>query len=580
MARAPAAAGRDGSRHGTSRNDGSGLSGSRHDGRGRDISGQDSIRQDSTGLAGPAWAGWFRAGGDPVFLRVERPDDSGARQASLPGLGWFGVPVTACTSDGSRLELTVTRPGLELRLTGAVSGDRISGQATCDGQAGEFELLAVSAMDEAQYRLGLGHYAGAGREVSLHLQSDDFFGEPVPLYLEGSDLVRLHPAGPFRFVSERAEIAELDAAAPGSALTIGSPAAGPGQPARLDRAPLWTEQDVVFPGPAGQLAGTLMTPLSRGPHAAIALLHGAGGGRRDLYRIFGEQFARAGLAALIFDKRGHGASGGDAAESTMAERSRDAEAALDFLAARPGIAAGRAGLYGFSNGTWSVAMVAGRRPDLAFVVVMGAPGVTPAASEVHRKVFELREQGVPADEGRLAGRMWELIYRFRRTGQWDQAGTDFFDEAARRLRASPAIAGLRLQQYAIDEPFLAPVPPYATHAEVLADQPDAEDTDWSYDPVPDYRRSRCPVLFVVGELDQNLPGPESARRAAAVLDGPGHAGSVVRVFPGTGHLMNLSDSSGLHGMTTEEASYRFHRFRFAPGFLELLRSWSAGQAGS
>jgi hypothetical protein len=321
-----------------------------------------------------------------------------------------------------------------------------------------------------------------------------------------------------------------------------------------------------------------MTPVSDGPHAAIALMHGAGGGRRDFYRIFGEQFARAGLAALIFDKRGHGASAGDTAESTMAERSRDGEAALDFLAGRPGIAAGRVGLYGFSNGAWSVPMVAGRRPDLAFVVVMGAPGVTPAATEVHRKVFELREQGVPADECQLAGRMWELIYRFRETGAWDQASTDFFDAAARRLRASPAIAGLRLQQYAIDEPFLSPVPPYPTHAEVLADRPDAEDTDWSYDPVPDYQRSRCPVLFTVGELDQNLPGPESARRAAAVLDTPAHPGSVVRVFPGTGHMMNLSDSSALHGMTTEEASYRFHQFRFAPGFLELLRSWSAGQA--
>jgi len=333
-------------------------------------------------LAGAAWTGWFRAGGgEPVFLRVDKPDASGARQVSMPGLGWFGVPVTTA-ADGDRLRLELEVPGLTLRLDGAVtgSGDRASGPARADGQAGEFELHAAGGVDEAQYRPWLGHYAGDGRAVSLHLQSDDFFGELVALYAEGSDLVRLHPAGFLRFVSERAEVVTLDAAGPGAALTIAragagpgtEPAAGtgpgaggssgPGQPTRLHRADLWTEQDVVFPGPAGQLAGTLMTPPGDGPHAAIALVHGAGGGRRDFYRIFGEQFARAGLAALIYDKRGHGASAGDTADSTMAGRSQDAEAALDFLRGRPGIAAGRVGLYGFSNGAWSVPMVAGRRP--------------------------------------------------------------------------------------------------------------------------------------------------------------------------------------------------------------------------
>jgi uncharacterized protein len=527
-------------------------------------------------MTGSAWVGWFLAGDSPVFLRVEAADGSGTRHASLPALGWFGVPVTAGLEDGSRLLLELGVPGLDLRLHGEATGPRAAGAAVRDGRDGQFELWAASPLEEAGYRQFTGHFAGDGRAVSLHLQSDEFFGEAMTLYLEGSDLVRLHPVAPRRFVSERAELMDLAADGPGPGVSIRP--AGRGPLARLRPAPLWTEEDVVFPGPAGRLAGTLMTPLTAGPHAAIALAHGAGGGRRDFYRIFGEQFARAGVAALIFDKRGHGGSAGDLEESTMLARSHDAEAALDFLRARPGIAAGRTGLYGFSNGAWSVPMVAGRRTDLAFVVVMGAPGVTPAASEVHRKVFELREQGIPSGECDLAGRMWELIYQFRQTGAWDEADSGFFDDAARRLRASQAIAGLRLQQYAVDNPFLAPVPPYRGHDELLADRPEAEDTDWSYDPVPDYQRTSCPVLFMVGELDQNLPAVESARRVAAVLETPGHPDSVVRVFPGAGHLMNLSDSSGLHGMTTEEASYRFHRFRFAPGFLELLRDWTAARA--
>jgi uncharacterized protein len=181
------------------------------------------------------------------------------------------------------------------------------------------------------------HFAGDGRAVSLHLQSDEFFGEGMAFYLEDSDLVRLHPVAPRRLVSERAELVDLTADGPGPGVSIR--VAGRGRLARLRSAPLWKDEDVVFPGPAGQLAGTLMTPLTGGPHAAIALVHGSGGGRRDFYRIFGEQFARAGVAALIFDKRGHGGSAGNPEESTMLARSHDAEAALDFLQARPGIAA-------------------------------------------------------------------------------------------------------------------------------------------------------------------------------------------------------------------------------------------------
>jgi uncharacterized protein len=527
-------------------------------------------------MAGQAWVGWFLADGPATFIRIE-PAGAGAWLASLPALGWFGMPATAGGLSGPRLRLDLGVPGLIVQLDGEVADGRATGVAVSNGVAGRFELWATWPLDETVYRQFVSCFNGGGRSVSLHLQSDTFFGAAMAVYLEGSDLVRLHPVSARRFVSERAELLELDEGPPGSGVRIR--AAGHGRPGHLERTPRWAEESVVFQGPAGRIAGTLMTPLTGGPHAAIALVHGAGGGRRDFYRIFGEQFARAGLAALIYDKRGHGESDGGDGESTMFARSLDAEAALAFLRARPGIAADRVGLYGFSNGAWSVPMVSGRRDDVSFVVVTGAPGVTPARSEIHRKVFELREQGVPDAECDLAARMWELIYRYRQAGAWEESDSGFFDAAARRLSTSQAVARVAPQQYAIDNPFLSPVPPYRSHRDLLADQTGADGTDWAYDPVPDYQRTRCPVLFVVGELDQNVPAAESASRVSAVLSAPARPGSVVKIFPGAGHLMNLSDSAGLHGMTTEEASYRFHRFRFAPGFLELLRTWTADTAG-
>ena len=63
--------------------------------------------------------------------------------------------------------------------------------------------------------------------------------------------------------------------------------------------------------PAGdlKLAGTLYVPLrERAP--AVVLVHGAGPAvRNDDYHDLARQFARKGVAALIYDKRGCGASG-------------------------------------------------------------------------------------------------------------------------------------------------------------------------------------------------------------------------------------------------------------------------------
>jgi hypothetical protein len=41
--------------------------------------------------------------------------------------------------------------------------------------------------------------------------------------------------------------------------------------------------------------------------------------------------------------------------------------------------------------------------------------------------------------------------------------------------------------------------------------------------------------------------------------------------------MNVVHLGTEHGMTSEEAGYRFHHFRFAGGFLDIVRSWAAAR---
>jgi hypothetical protein len=109
--------------------------------------------------------------------------------------------------------------------------------------------------------------------------------------------------------------------------------------------------DVSFRDGPVALAGTLCIPRAPGRHPAVVLLQGSGGETRwGTNRFIADRFARAGIAALVYDKRGSGASTGDWKMSSYDDLANDAIAGIDLLASRPDIDAKRIGLHGHSEG--------------------------------------------------------------------------------------------------------------------------------------------------------------------------------------------------------------------------------------
>lgn len=70
------------------------------------------------------------------------------------------------------------------------------------------------------------------------------------------------------------------------------------------------EHFVEFSNGEVKLAGSLLLPRSEAPVFAVVFVHGAGHNTRNQHREIGEYFASQGIAALIYDKRGTGKSGG------------------------------------------------------------------------------------------------------------------------------------------------------------------------------------------------------------------------------------------------------------------------------
>ncbi len=133
-----------------------------------------------------------------------------------------------------------------------------------------------------------------------------------------------------------------------------------------------------------QLAATLHLPAGTGPFPAAVLVHGSG-------RISGDQMASGhgypllsrGIAVLAYDKRGVGGSTGEYtgigpgnSEKMFDLLASDALAAVEALANRRDIDAGRIGIFGVSQAGWIAPLAASRSDRVAFVVLLSGPAVT------------------------------------------------------------------------------------------------------------------------------------------------------------------------------------------------------------
>jgi dienelactone hydrolase len=226
------------------------------------------------------------------------------------------------------------------------------------------------------------------------------------LAAEGDTVTRAYPVGSKQLVREDGTRIEL-AGDPGQRrILLRTEAHGAAVLPRSDR---HVEREVSFAAGGVTLSGTLIVPAGPGSHPAAVVVHGAAGGQRDLCRLLAEPLLEAGVAALIYDKRGHGRSGGRA-EPTIFDQACAVRAGLDALARTPGIDPARIGLLGFSNGMWAVPMAAARPALVSFVVGVGSPGVTMADSEVHRRTTVLRDAGVGEQACDAVAAAWRRIF--------------------------------------------------------------------------------------------------------------------------------------------------------------------------
>ena len=405
-----------------------------------------------------------------------------------------------------------------------------------------------------------GWYEGDGRTLLLTQIPEAYFGEPMILVAEDDGVSRAYPLGDQRLLTENGDSIDITDEA---CISVGIG----GKAVAFTRSSRHREREVTFAAGEVQLAGTLILPPGPGPHPAAVLLHGAAGGQRDFCRLHAAPMLAAGVAALIYDKAGHGLSGGR--EPSIFDQADAGEAAMRALADFPEIDARRIGLAGFSNGMWSAPMIAARY-GAAFLTGVGSPGVSMAESEIHRRSKILREAGVgPATVAAVAV-AWRCIFTIVGEGL-SGAAADQLRTALDTVAKASDLHHYEVPDYVRENPMLSPVPPLMPVDDLIGMLGDGHDPEVSHDPVIDYERIDCPVFLQYGSDDTSVPVEASVERIGrAIADSSPH--SSIRVYPGLEHMLNVLPTD-LTGLTSEDAMYQYHHFRYGAGAWADLTAW-------
>ena len=311
------------------------------------------------------------------------------------------------------------------------------------------------------------------------------------------------------------------------------------------------EEAVRFANGKVNLAGTLVLPESPGAHPAVVLFHGSGPQTRDLFTA--RWFASQGIAALAYDKRGVGESTGDFRAVPFMELCDDGLAAIGYLKSRKEIDAKQIGAWGLSQGGWLGPLAASRSAEVAFVIAVSGPGVSPGEQMIVYYANELRRQGVPEGDVREASAVRRDIWSYMSSGN----GYPKVKAELEQARTKRWFRQAKAQQ---DDSFgTLPKP------EELS-KPVGRSLLWfkqemNYDPVAALRALRVPALFLFGDRDQLIPVQESVHVLQRVLGEDPHHDFTIREFANDDHAMRVDV-----GETSGEID---------PDYLRTMREWLA-----
>jgi pimeloyl-ACP methyl ester carboxylesterase len=473
--------------------------------------------------ADQAWSGTFRQGAELPLKLAKGPPPPTPTVAGLDGL-WQGK---------------ISRNGVDLRLvlhiaTGA-QGTRIS----------------LDSPDQMAFGVPLQGLARDGQTVRFRL---DMRGVRYEGKLS-ADMQRISGT----WLAPNQPAAQVDFVR-GDAV-----ASAPVKRPQTPQPPFpYRAEEVAFDNPAAsgvRLAGTLTLPQGKGPFPAAILITGSGQQDRDEtmlghkpFAVIADYLTRRGIAVLRVDDRGAGKSTGDFSKATSADFATDANAAFAYLRTRGEIRSDAIGFIGHSEGGMIGPIAMATNKQVAFLIMLAGPGTaTDHLLLSQRRAIAL---GMGQSEAQIdkAEPVMAALFKALASGTTFEEGL-----AAARARLTPdAIAAIGA--------------PPDTDPQLILSQ---ISSPWfryflQYDPAPNLRLIRVPVLAMNGSLDrQVLPAENLAAIKAALRD---DRDVTILELPGLNHLFQTARTGSLGEYADIEETV-------APVALDQMANWINARFG-
>ena len=314
------------------------------------------------------------------------------------------------------------------------------------------------------------------------------------------------------------------------------------------------------------LDGTLTLPAGEGPFPVAILLSVAGPNDRDQafaghagFHVLADHLTRNGIAVARFDDRGFGQSTGDYFDASWDDLAADALSVAAHLKVNQRIDDAHIGYIGMSQGGAVGALSAAADKDVAFLVLLSAPGLPgeeALAQQLEKTLDVSGISGAPADQ-----------YR------------DLFQEFMGIVKSDPedTVTIERMRTF-LNGPGRALIPPYRFMPKNADGLIKVLLGPWyqsnvHFDPLTAYGSLHIPVLAIGGEKDFVAPPRQHLVNIERILADAPTTDVTINMMPGLNHLLQQAET----GLPTEYAALENS---ISPQVLEAVSSWIEERTGA
>jgi dienelactone hydrolase len=318
------------------------------------------------------------------------------------------------------------------------------------------------------------------------------------------------------------------------------------------------EVAVVFPAGESSLAGLLLLPAAPAPHPAVVFVNDAGAADRNgagTVASLARHLLQHGIASLVWDRPGVGASTGDFATQSIPDRADEALAAVRFLRSRSDIQRRRVGVVGFGQGGVVAPLAAALSSDVACVVTLAASQLPAHEQEMFLVEDALRADGFSDKAIAEALELTKLRLELVRGGGMYQE----LDETQKVFIGRPWFEYVR----------------YRDRKHFASSRLTIE-----YDPAPSWAKVHSPVLALFADKDPSCRIEPSVTVIRQGLEKAGNTDLTIKAIPKADHGFAVSETGG-----RKEARQRAKQrsaadgVELAPGYLDTVGSWLLTRLG-